>query len=89
MKNNHLGEIELIGKKTSQLIEAINEAKRGNSKKLEELLITIKHPGWTTIADIAFVKSHLDALLRQQKNINAQLDEFVHAASMVEKEMAL
>ena len=84
MPFNHNEEIKKLDKKTSLLQHAINEAHHGNTEAMKEFLIQLHKPGWTTIADVAFVNSHIDSLMNQVKNLNEQLTGFVKASKLVE-----
>jgi hypothetical protein len=84
MPFNHAEEIKKLDQKTSLLQKAINEAHHGNTKAFEEFLILIHRPGWTTIADIAFVNSHIDSIMNQVRNLNEQVAGFIKAAKLVE-----
>ena len=84
MPFHHAEEIKRLDKKTSLLRNAINEAHHGHTKALEEFLILIHRPGWTTPVEIAFVNSHIDSITNQVKNLNEQLTGFMKAAKMVE-----
>jgi hypothetical protein len=83
MPNNHLAEIEMLDKKTSQLLDAINKAEHGNSEALKEFLRHIRNPGWTTPAELAFTNCFIDSLTAQYNNINVQVNNFVKATKMV------
>jgi hypothetical protein len=83
MPVKHLEEIKKIDKKATAFIKAVNEANNGNTKLINEFLLKIHQPGWTTIADIGFVNTHLDSLMGQLKNMNEQIAGFTKAASLV------
>jgi hypothetical protein len=77
-------ETKRLEKRITEFSNAVAEAREGNTKLIQELLLHIHKPGWTTVADIAFVHTHLDSLQNQLKNINEQLSAFVKAARLVE-----
>jgi hypothetical protein len=83
MPTDHQKEIEMLDRRTSQLIDAINKAAHGNSTALKEALINIHKPGWTTIAEIAYTTAILDSVLTQVNNINTLVKTFVKVTGMV------
>jgi hypothetical protein len=84
MPTKHLAEIKRIEEKLTGFNKAINEFQLSNTRLIQDLVLVIRKPGWTTIADIAFVNTHIDSMMGQLKNLNEQLNGFVQAAKLVE-----
>jgi purine nucleoside phosphorylase len=53
-------------------------------KDLEQFLITIRHPGFTTPAELALFRGVVDGMLAQTKAITSLKQVLVSAAAMVE-----
>jgi len=77
-------ETKRLEKRITEFSTALAEAQTGNTKLIQELLLYIHKPGWTTVADIAFVHSHIDSLQNQLRNINEQMNAFIKASRLVE-----
>jgi hypothetical protein len=83
MPDLHSSEILKLEKRTSQLLDLISKAQLGNTQELKNFLLHIHNPGWTTIAETAFVNAILDSIQAQQISINEQIKSFVKASGMV------
>jgi hypothetical protein len=55
----------------------------GTGSSLDELLNIIHRPGWTTPAELAFVRTGLDAVQAQAKQLTALTQGLLNAAKLV------
>lgn len=74
MANGHGADVEALGKKVTQLSDAL--AHLGSADDFKRLILILRRPGWTTPAEFLFASSIVDHMLAQAaalSNLKAQL----------------
>lgn len=70
-------------KKITALSKALASLSKGTEKDFRELLLLIKKPGWTTIAEEAFTLSSLEIMSLQIRVLSSMRANLMKAAKMV------
>ncbi len=60
-----------------------SHAALASGSSLDELLTIIHRPGWTTPAELAFVRTGLESVRAQTAQLNALTQGLLHAAKLV------
>jgi hypothetical protein len=74
-------ELARLDKKITALSKALANLGKGTDAK--DLLLIIRKPGWTTIAELALVNVALDAALQQTRGLQGMLGDLRGAAAKV------
>ena len=72
-----------LEKKITTLSKALANLGKGGEKDLRELLLIIKKPGWTTIAELGFTIGMLDVMNQQVKLLGSVKSALLKTAKQV------
>jgi hypothetical protein len=79
MEKHELTHLETLTKELHSSLKAL-----AGDKDLENFLVTIRHPGFTTPAEFALFRGIVDGMLAQTKTISSLKQVMVSAAAKVE-----
>jgi hypothetical protein len=84
MPKRHNREIEKLAKQINALRDDV--ADLGDSDDLKSLLLIIRRPGWTSVAELAFARGVVESLRVQVQAVAGLKKSLVEACGLVAEE---